>query len=298
MTAGAAGTGRRPGGAASGDFAVLLPVYWGDTAEQVAAAFRSVTEDQELAPAEIVVVRDGPVGPALAALLDGLAARPDVSLLALPRGLGLAGALNAGLATCRFEVVARQDADDLSVPRRFARTVPLVASGEFDLVGAAMREFAVDSASRVSYGRLRRYPLNEAEIRRTAKAVNPFAHPTVVTRRSLVLSAGGYRDFFHLEDYDLWARLLQGGARAANLAEPLVNYRVSAAGWRRRGGLKTLRAEIRLQRAFLDSGFTSRREWLRNLVARGALELAPPAVLRAATHLRLPRFGSALQTTT
>jgi glycosyltransferase involved in cell wall biosynthesis len=287
------------------DFSVLMPVYWADQPIDVEEAFRSVTDHQELAPAQVVVVRDGPVGPALTDVLAALARRRGVSLVTLPANRGLAGALNAGLAACRFDVVARQDADDLSAPTRFSCQVPLVQSGELDLVGSAMREFSTGSvgpagsaAARsavaakaiggvgpvgaVTYGRIRSYPLTEPEIRRTAKLINPFAHPTVVTRRSLILAAGGYRNFFHLEDYDLWVRMLQAGVKAANLPDPLVDYRVSPAARRRRGGLKTLRAEVALQREFLDSGFINRAEWLRDLLLRGGLELAPAPILSLA----------------
>ncbi|MDR1186702.1 MAG: glycosyltransferase [Bifidobacteriaceae bacterium] len=270
-----------------GDFSVLMPVYWRDQPGQVEAAFRSVTEAQELPPAQVVVVRDGPVGPALASVLDRFARTDGVSVVALPTNGGLARALNAGLAACRFDVVARQDADDLSVPSRFASMAPLAQSGRFDLVGSAVREFVDDAAplaGQARHGRVRSYPLTSAEIWRAAKMMNPFAHPSVVMRRSVVLGAGGYREFFHLEDYDLWVRLLQAGAAVANLPEPLVDYRVSAAGWRRRGGLRTLRAELALQHAFLDSGFIDRAEWLRNVAVRGGLELAPPALLRLALN--------------
>ncbi|MDR1635233.1 MAG: glycosyltransferase [Bifidobacteriaceae bacterium] len=278
-------------------FAVLMPVYWRDKADQVEAAFRSVTDGQELPPAQIVVVRDGPVGPALTDVLVAVARRPDVTLVTLPANRGLAQALNAGLAECHFDVVARQDADDISTPDRFRRQAPLVESGQFDLLGSAMREFsagpassadsapagagdrAADAAHSVRFGRIRSYPLTAEEIWRTAKLMNPLAHPTVVTRRSLVEAVGGYRDLFHLEDYDLWVRLGQAGAKAGNLPEPLVDYRISPGSSRRRGGCGTLRAEIALQSEFHASGFITRAEQLRNLALRGGLELAPPALL-------------------
>jgi glycosyltransferase involved in cell wall biosynthesis len=264
------------------EFAVLMPVYWGDQPQQVESAFRSVTLDQELAPSQVVIVRDGPVGPGLAGLLERLAQTCQVSLLKLPVNGGLAKALNAGLAACRFDVVARQDADDVSAASRFGLMVPLVQSGQFDLIGSAVQEITADPVRPVKYGPVRSYPLTSEEIWRTAKRMNPFAHPTVVMRRDLVLSLGGYREFFHMEDYDLWVRLLCAGARAGNLLEPLVNYRVSTAGWRRRGGWRTLRSELALQRHFVESGFINRAEWLRNVTVRGSVELAPPAVLRLA----------------
>ena len=54
-----------------------------------------------------------------------------------------------------------------------------------------------------------------------------------------------------MEDYALFARMLAGGARAVNVAEPLVFYRVGAEAFKRRGGTGLLRSELRLQREFL-----------------------------------------------
>jgi glycosyltransferase involved in cell wall biosynthesis len=267
-------------GAVGDGFAVLLPVYRGDKPGPVEAAFASVM-DQTLPPAQVVVVRDGPVGARLAALLDSFSLHDAVTLLALPRNLGLAAALNAGLEACRFDIVARQDADDLSRPDRFAETVPLVASGAFDLVGGDLQEFRKVPGD-LGAGAVRAYPETAAGIARMARVINPLAHPTVVLRRGLVQGVGGYRPFHHLEDYDLWLRLLLAGARVGNVGRVLVDYRVSEDAYRRRGGWKTLRAEFALQRALLRSGFISPLGWCRNLLVRGGFELAPIALRRLA----------------
>jgi glycosyltransferase involved in cell wall biosynthesis len=268
-------------------FAVLLPVYRGDHPKWVEAAFASVVH-QSLAPTQVVIVRDGPVPARLAALLDQLSAHDAVSLVALARNAGLAAALNAGLDACRPDIVARQDADDLSAPGRFAATVPLVASRVFDLVGGALREFEAVPGD-LGEEAVRVYPAGAAAIRRAARRINPLAHPTVVFRRAALAAAGGYRPFHHLEDYDLWVRLLLAGWKVGNVPNVLVDYRVSAEAYRRRGGLKTLRAEWALQGEFLRRGFTNPAEWARNLVLRGGFELAPLGLRRRAlAHLWRP----------
>jgi GT2 family glycosyltransferase len=262
-----------------GEFSVLLPVYAGDDPAALADAFDSVTEAQSLRPAQVVVVRDGPVPPALGLTLAGLARRPGVRLVPLTGNLGLAGALNAGLAVCRFGVVARQDADDIARPERFRLTVPLVAAGRADVVGGAMSEFRQTPGDLGAA--VRSYPTDPVGIARTARLTNPMAHPTVVFRRSAVLAVGGYRPFHHLEDYDLWVRLLMSGAKLRNLPEVLVDYRVSDDAYRRRGGLRTLGAEWALQREFRRGGFSAAARW-RNLAVRGGFELAPLWLRRVA----------------
>jgi hypothetical protein len=104
---------------------------------------------------------------------------------------------------------------------------------------------------------------------------DPFNHPTVVYRRDAVLAAGGYGDLPLMEDYALFARMLQGGARAVNVAEPLVYYRVGAKAFKRRGGTGLLRSELRLQRDFLRRGFITPAEYLRNVAVRGGYRADP-----------------------
>jgi hypothetical protein len=75
--------------------------------------------------------------------------------------------------------------------------------------------------------------------------------------------------------------MIQGGARTANVAEPLVFYRVGETAFKRRGGMALLRSELRLQREFRRSGFTSPAEYVRNVVVRGGYRLIPWWLRRA-----------------
>ena len=77
-------------------------------------------------------------------------------------------------------------------------------------------------------------------------------------------------------------RMVEAGARPANLAEPLVCYRVGAGAYARRGGLQLLRSELALQRRFRDLGVTTRGEYVRNVLVRGTYRLVPEAVRRTA----------------
>jgi hypothetical protein len=54
-----------------------------------------------------------------------------------------------------------------------------------------------------------------------------MCHPAVMLRRTAALAAGGYRDYPHAEDLDLWLRLAEIG-RLANLSYPAISYRVHA----------------------------------------------------------------------
>lgn len=267
---------RRPADPGPPPFSVLLPVYAGDTAVHFARALASVSVDQHLRPSEIVIVRDGPVGADIGVVLARAAAGEltggaDVRLVELEANVGLARALEEGLAACRHEIVARADADDVSLPQRFAVQVPLVSAG-LDLLSAAIVEFATDESER---GLVRTWPTDADAIATLARFQDPFNHPAVVYRRSAVAAAGGYQHLARMEDYWLFARMIAAGARVSNVAEPLVLYRVGAGAYARRGGWTLLRSELSLQTRMLRTGFTTPIQFVRNVAVRGVWRFTP-----------------------
>ncbi|WP_317229164.1 glycosyltransferase [Clavibacter sp. MX14-G9D] len=259
-------------------FTLLLPVYSGDKPDYFVRAFRSSVEQQTLRPDQVVVVQDGPVSAALSRAVDeAVAASPvPASVVRLARNAGLAHALERGLDACDHDVVARMDADDISLPERFARQLELMGTG-LDLVGTGMYEFADEVGTIVG---TRTPPTGAARIGGYARFHDPFNHPTVVYRRSAVRAAGGYIDIGLMEDYYLFARMVQQGARVENIPEPLVMYRVSDGAYARRGGLSQLRAELRLQREFRRRRFTTPFQALRNVAIRGGYRLVPERLRR------------------
>jgi len=253
-------------------FALLVSVDDGDRPDYLRRALRSAVDDQTLRPDQVVIVRDGPVREELAQCLDELqhGSPVPVTLVPLPRNSGLGPALDQGLAASQYDVVARMDADDVAMPHRFEVELPLIQDA--DIVGAGLLEFTDDIDHVVGQ---RVPPLGAGQIQRYARMADPFNHPTVVYRRSAVLAAGGYGDLPRMEDYALFARMLAGGARAVNVAEPLVYYRVGVKAFKRRGGAELLRSELRLQRDFRRRGITSPLQFVRNVVIRGGYRLIP-----------------------
>ena len=261
-------------------FSLLMPVWAGDRPDFVRRAFNSAVHEQTRRPDEVVLVQDGPVpGELESCLTELVAAAPmPVTRVRLDENAGLGPALEAGLAACRHDIVARMDADDISLPHRFAVQLPLIEAG-VDLIGSALLEFGLDE--RAIVGR-RTPPTDPAEIVRYSRFADPFNHPTVVYRRSAVRAAGGYEHVPLMEDYLLFARMIAQGARVANVGEPLVLYRVGAGAYDRRGGRDLLRSEVELQRRLLREGFISRGQFLRNVAVRGGYRFVPVALRRRA----------------
>ncbi|MCT2149482.1 glycosyltransferase [Dermabacter vaginalis] len=265
------------------DLTVLMPLWKGDDPDHAREALASATLHQTVAPGLLLLAIDGPLPQGLeevvSEVLDGDYGRARV--VRNKRHCGLARTLDSALAHCESALVARADADDVSRPERFAVQLSALRDGDLDIVGAYMREIDERSRPRRSEDGedlIRRRPLAHEEIARYMRDHSPFHHPTVLMRVSAVQKAGGYRDVPLMEDYDLWHRMLRSGARMGNVPDVLVEYRVSANLYRRRGGLTLFVSDVRMQFAMLKSGTTSVSRAVRNLFGRAVYRTIPAAV--------------------
>lgn len=131
------------------DLTVLMPVYAGARPDHLRAALSSLLAQTE-APAEILVVEDGPLTPAHRQVLDEAADGSPIRRLPLAEHVGLAKALQAGMASAQTEWLARMDADDLALPDRFAKQLAELGRADHDVLGSAMHVFSTDGQHRVS----------------------------------------------------------------------------------------------------------------------------------------------------
>ena len=60
------------------------------------------------------------------------------------------------------------------------------------------------------------------------KKRNPFNYPCVMYKITAVEAAGSYQDFYLLENYYLWLRMLMAGYQGYNIQEPLIHMRVGS----------------------------------------------------------------------
>lgn len=198
-----------------------------EPAATLAESFDSLIA-QTFADFECLVVDDS-TDEARRAACEALCARDRrFAYIHPPQRLGLAAGLNLAIARSRGELIARFDSDDICAPDRLARQLAFMdARPDIDLVGAALE--MVDEAG--AAWAVRPYPLDHAAIARRMQFTSAVAHPTVMIRRAALERWGAYDPSYRwAEDLELWLRLINRGARFANLPEPLVRYRQVATG--------------------------------------------------------------------
>lgn len=262
-----------------------MAVYAKDHPDLFERAIDSVYANS-LVPDEFVLVQDGPVPGELEEIVQRNELTRGITVLRLPANVGLARALNQGLALVRTEWVARADADDLNLPDRFERQALAIQrhGSKVDLVGGWIQE--VDR-----YGTpiaIRRVPSEHDDIVRRLQTRNPFNHMTIVCRKERVIEAGGYPDIHLKEDYGLWARMISTGSRCHNLQEVLVQATAGRDLYRRRGGIRYAKSEWDLQLLLYRLRHKGPISAVAVALARGLL-FCLPAPVRGVMYERLLR---------
>lgn len=204
---------------------VILPVR--DAEPYLDACLRSIAR-QSWRDFEVIAIDDGSRDGSAERLAAWAGRDPRFRVLSRPPR-GVVAAMADGVAASRGELLARMDADDLMHSRRLELQVgALAADPRLDVVSCGVRFFP---RRRVERG----YRLYEAwldglrdhaAILRERFVESPIANPTAMLRRGVYLAAGGYRDPPWPEDYDLWLRLAESGARFGKLRRRLHLWRL------------------------------------------------------------------------
>ena len=137
---------------------------------------------------------------------------------------GIVAAANAALREAQAELIARFDADDVSMPQRFEKQMRYLAEHpEVVAVGSRMLLIEPYGASLGETAHRLKHEEIDAELLQGSGWSLP--QPASMIRHSAIRKIGGYRDeYLWSEDLDLFLRLAEVG-RLANLPDVLVKYR-------------------------------------------------------------------------
>lgn len=255
-------------------FSVLLSIYNKENPNFLKQALDSVF-NQSLPPLEVVLVKDGPLTQELDQVIEVyLQKYPILKIIVLEKNRGLGFALNEGLKYCSYDWVARMDTDDICFFNRFEEQFKIVKKyPEVSFIGSTVAEFVDNPDHVTSY---RKLPEKNENIQVYAKKRCPLNHPTVLYRKQLILELGGYGIF--PEDYHLWVRAIINGHKFYNIQEPLLYFRISSDTFKRRGGYKYLKIDLKHQKEFYQMGFISFSEYLYNCMNRIVVRSMPLAL--------------------
>lgn len=259
------------------NYSVLMSVYYKEKAEYLQQALDSIF-NQTILTNDFVLVCDGKLTESLNEVIEKTRKKYPVILhiIRLDQNQGLGNALNIGIKYCKNELVARMDSDDISYPDRCERQIKIFNNMDnVSIVSGTVEEFSSD-INIVDSKRV--LPENNKNIREFAKSRNPFNHPCVMYKKSHVEEAGGYKDFYLLEDYYLWIRMLLKGFEGYNIQDPLLYMRAGSDMYKRRSGLRYLQSQKKLFKYMKEIEFITFTEYSINIVMRMLSSMAPNTI--------------------
>ena len=261
------------------EFSVAISVYKNDQAEFFDRALESITDFQSVKPSEIVLVVDGPVNDELDFVIKKYENKFDIiKTIRLPQNKGLGNALRIAVENCSYELIARMDSDDISLPTRFEEQLKMFNKNpDLDIVGGNISEFVCDEGNIVAY---RNVPEEDTDIKKNMKVRCPFNHVAVMYKKNAVQDAGNYLDLFWNEDYYLWIRMAESGAIMANTGTVLVNVRTGMDMYKRRGGMRYFKSEKFLQDYMLRKHMIGFFVYFENVCKRFIVQILMPPRIR------------------
>ena len=175
---------------------------------------------------EILIVNDGSTDETAIMLKEFQTKDPRIIVINIAPS-GLVAALNRGLAVATNEIIARADVDDFYSLDRLNCQVELLQKNP--AIAAVFSDYVCWSETDYNLGYI---PTGITAAATQLSLVDTFRtpHPSVMFRKSAVLSVGGYQvDDFPAEDLGLWIRL-SSKFELHTVALPLLRYRMNPEG--------------------------------------------------------------------
>lgn len=200
------------------ELSVVMSVYNGQ--EYLEESIQSIL-NQTYPDFEFIVLNDGSTDGTLE-IIRQVAQRDKRVVPVNQNNMGLVCSLNRGITFARGKYIARQDADDVSLPQRLEKQMDFMKSHpQIVLCGTWFREENEGGGVRV-----RRYPAGDAELRKYIMYANYFCHPSVIFSKTAFEKAGRYDESLSTgQDFECWMRMKNFG-KVANIPEVLVNRRI------------------------------------------------------------------------
>ncbi len=210
---------------------------------------------------ELVIINDGSTDDTVKILEE---INDHRIVLLNQENLGLTKSLNRGARISNGKYIARQDADDISLPNRLEQQVKFLNENpDIGFVGGSY--LLIDENS--SQLKIIEVKNNPPLLKTTLLKRNIFAHGSCMFRKDLFNDIGGYREEFrYAQDIDLWLRMSEVALPGWVESPPLYKQRVhlNSVG-REKNNLQKKFAETAMQAAAKRINGTSDHELIADL---------------------------------
>lgn len=201
----------------------IILATFNEPVDMISQSIRSVL-DQDYPRIELIISDDSTEAATISAIDQFALQDKRVHIIRHKERMGFVNALNFALQASKGELIARMDGDDMSMPNRISLQVAYAqAHPDIDVFGGSM--YIIDAENHVISERT--YPTTARKINRMFMVRSPFAHPTLMFRRTIIDKGIMYNpEYKRAEDIDFYMRLYQSKYHFGNLPEKILKYRV------------------------------------------------------------------------
>jgi teichuronic acid biosynthesis glycosyltransferase TuaG len=192
-----------------------------------------------------------------------------IKLINFANGGAIAASRNVGIRLATAEYVAFLDSDDFWEPKKLEICLSVLHQEKLDWVCHGECWFGDGIEKKVTYG-----PLSRASFDALLYKGNCISTSAVVVRRSSLVALAGFNESLELvtsEDYELWLRLTQRGARLNFINDILGSYRIHAGGQSRAAIRNMLATSAVVEKFFAAQPKPTLYEKWRRRVRRGGI---------------------------
>lgn len=198
---------------------VLMSVYNGE--KYLYEAIDSIL-NQTFKDFEFLIINDGST--------DGIAdilksyEDPRIKIINNEKNIGLTKSLNVGLKMVKGKYIARQDADDISMPERLEKEVVFLDNNKnVGLVGTYY--FVINEKGKILH--TIKCLTESRELNEKLLEGNQFGHGLIMFRKECIDKVGAYREeFIFAQDFDFCLRIAEI-YNVANIPEHLYKWRLN-----------------------------------------------------------------------
>ena len=194
---------------------VVMPVY--NAEKYLDQAIQSIL-NQTYKNFEFIIINDGSTDDSID-IIRKYQKKDKRVFLINKENAGISEALNDGIKISKGSFIARMDADDISLPKRFETQIKYIIKNNLDLCGSWTQLFQKSRLLNIS-----KYPKNHEDIFFRLFFMTSFSHPTVIFRKK-VFEKINYKNHF-AEDYKLFCDISANNFKLGNVQKILLNYRV------------------------------------------------------------------------
>ena len=196
---------------------VLMPAY--NAEKYIGEAIESVL-NQTFVDFELLIINDGSTDKTEEIILSFNDKR--IRYIKNETNLKLIATLNKGIDLARGKYIVRIDADDMCLPNRFRKQIDFLEKhSDYALCGSWA--YLINSKGKKT-GRMK-FIDNHNLMQISLLFSSPLIHPSVMARTEIFKQFKYSHTALHIEDLDLWVRIVNSGLKIANIPDFLIKYR-------------------------------------------------------------------------